>query len=70
MAGKRGGLHSYTVQEAQNSSMGQVGSVYLDTDGIGTFTGVTPGFDSVNEFDYPTRYGKINKLFGKLGQPQ
>ena len=28
MAGKRGGLHSYTVQEAQNSSMGQVGSVY------------------------------------------
>ena len=32
MAGKRGGLHSYTVQEAQNSSMGQVGSVYLDTD--------------------------------------
>ena len=37
MAGKRGGLHSYTVQEAQNSSMGQVGSVYLDTDGT-TFT--------------------------------
>ena len=31
MAGKRGGLHSYTVQEAQNSSMGQVGSVFLDT---------------------------------------
>ena len=28
MAGKRGGLHGYTVQEAQNSSMGQVGSVY------------------------------------------
>ena len=32
MAGKRGGLHSYTVQEAQNSSMGQVGSVFLDVD--------------------------------------
>ena len=44
--------------------------VYLGTDGIGTFSDVTPGFDSVNEFDYPTRYGKINKLFGKLGQPQ
>ena len=37
MASKRGGLQGYTVQEAQNSSMGQVGSVYLDTDGT-TFT--------------------------------
>lgn len=36
MAGK-GGLRSYTVQEAQNSSMGQVGSVFLDTGGT-TFT--------------------------------
>jgi len=36
MAGK-GGLQSYTVQEAQNSSMGQVGSVFLDTAGT-TFT--------------------------------
>ena len=40
MAGKRGGLHSYTVQEAQNSSMGQVGSVYLDT-AASTFTPTT-----------------------------
>jgi len=31
MASKRGGLQGYTVQEAQNSSMGQVGSVFLDT---------------------------------------
>ena len=31
------GLHSYTVQEAQNATMGQAGSVYLDTDGT-TFT--------------------------------
>ena len=31
------GLHEFTVQEAQNASMGQVGSVYLDTDGT-TFT--------------------------------
>ena len=28
MAGKRRGLHSYTVQEAQNASMGQAGSIY------------------------------------------
>jgi len=32
MATQNGGLKHYTVQEAQNSSMGQVGSVYLDTD--------------------------------------
>jgi len=31
MAGKRGGIHSYTVQEAQNAAMGQAGSVFLDT---------------------------------------
>ena len=37
MATQNGGLKHYTVQEAQNSSMGQVGSVYLDTDGT-TFT--------------------------------
>ena len=37
MAGNRGGLHGYTVQEAQNSSMGQVGTVFLDTDAT-TFT--------------------------------
>ena len=29
MAGK--GLHSYTVQEAQNATMGQAGSVFLDS---------------------------------------
>ena len=37
MAGKRGGLHSYTVQESQNASMGQVGSVVLNATGT-TFT--------------------------------
>ena len=37
MAGKRGGIHGYTVQEAQNAAMGQAGSVFLDTDGT-TFT--------------------------------
>jgi hypothetical protein len=39
MAGK--GLHSYTVQEAQNATMGQAGSVFLDATGT-TFT-PTPG---------------------------
>ena len=37
MARSKGGLQGYTVQESQNASMGQVGSVYLDTDGT-TFT--------------------------------
>tara|TARA_R100000808_G_scaffold7825_1_gene22547 strand:+ start:3111 stop:3452 length:342 start_codon:yes stop_codon:yes gene_type:complete len=31
MAGSRKGLHSYSVQEAQNAGLGQAGSVYLDT---------------------------------------
>tara|TARA_Y100000356_G_scaffold54472_1_gene43928 strand:+ start:10776 stop:11120 length:345 start_codon:yes stop_codon:yes gene_type:complete len=32
MAGNKGkGLHSYTVQEAQNATMGQAGSVFLDS---------------------------------------
>ena len=35
MAGK--GLHTYSVAEAQNATMGQKGSVFLDTDGT-TFT--------------------------------
>ena len=54
MAGKRGGLHSYTVQEAQNSSMGQVGSVYLDTDGT-TFTpsvGVVVAITMISDCDF------------------
>ena len=29
MAGKRGGLHSYTVQETQNATMGQAGSILV-----------------------------------------
>lgn len=45
--------------------------MFYKTDGIGTFTDVTPGWDTVNETGYPTRHGfKINKLFGELGQPQ
>ena len=54
MAGNRGGLHSYTVQEAQNSSMGQVGSVYLDTDGT-TFTpttGVVVAITMISDTDF------------------
>ena len=54
MAGNRGGLHSYTVQEAQNSQMGQVGSVYLDTDGT-TFTpstGVVVAITVVTDCDF------------------
>ena len=54
MAGNRGGLHSYTVQEAQNSSMGQVGSVYLDTDGT-TFTpskGVVVAITVLSDCDF------------------
>ena len=45
--------------------------MFYKTDGIGTFTDVTPGWDTVNEVGYPTRYGKIGKrLFGELGQVQ
>ena len=28
MAGKRGGLHNYTVQEGQNAALGQVGALF------------------------------------------
>ena len=54
MAGK--GLHSYTVQEAQNATMGQAGSVYLDADGT-TFTptsGVVVAITMVQETDFDT----------------
>ena len=52
MAGK--GLHSYTVQEAQNATMGQAGSVYLDTDGT-TFTpssGVIVAITMITDTDF------------------
>ena len=52
MAGK--GLHSYTVQEAQNATMGQAGSVYLDTDGT-TFTptsGVVVAITMIEDTDF------------------
>ena len=54
MAGKRGGLHSYSVQEAQNSQMGQVGSVFLDAAGT-TFTpssGVVVAITIVTDCDF------------------
>ena len=54
MAGK--GLHSYTVQEAQNATMGQAGSVYLDTDGT-TFTptsGVVVAITMISDTDFDT----------------
>jgi hypothetical protein len=57
MAGNKGkGLHSYTVQEAQNATMGQAGSVYLDTDGK-VFTptsGVVVAITMVQESDFDT----------------
>ena len=52
MAGK--GLHTYTVQEAQNATMGQAGSVYLDSIGT-TFTpttGVIVAITMVSETDF------------------
>ena len=50
------GLHSYTVQEAQNATMGQAGSVYLDTDGT-TFTptsGVVVAITMISDTDFDT----------------
>lgn len=50
------GLHSYTVQEAQNATMGQAGSVYLDTDGT-TFTptsGVVVAITMILDTDFDT----------------
>tara|TARA_R100000458_G_C8089420_1_gene120775 strand:+ start:99 stop:431 length:333 start_codon:yes stop_codon:yes gene_type:complete len=52
MAGK--GLHTYTVAEAQNATMGQVGSVFLDTDGT-TFTpssGIIVAITVVTDCDF------------------
>jgi len=52
MAGK--GLHQYTVQEAQNATMGQAGSVFLDSTGT-TFTptsGVIVAITMVDETDF------------------
>jgi len=45
MAGKRGGLHNYTVQEGQNATLGQSGSIQVQgTDPItclnGTFIAI------------------------------
>ena len=36
MAGK--GLHQYTVQEAQNAGLGQLGSIFLNTSNTDTIT--------------------------------
>lgn len=43
------GLHSYTVQEAQNATMGQVGSVFIDDTGqhTGIFVAISAIEDSV-----------------------
>lgn len=40
MAGKRGGLHNYTVQEGQNATLGQAGSLLTN--------------DTSNDIDAPT----------------
>ena len=57
MAGNKGkGLHSYTVQEAQNATMGQAGSVYLKTDGkvFPPTSGVVVAITMVQESDFDT----------------
>ena len=43
------GLHTYTVQEAQNAQMGQAGAVFIDDTGIhtGPFAAITAIEDSV-----------------------
>ena len=43
------GIHKYTVQEAQNASMGQAGSVFIDDTDIhtGLFVAITAIEDSV-----------------------
>ena len=43
------GIHKYTVQEAQNASMGQAGSVFIDDADIhtGLFVAITALVDSV-----------------------
>ena len=41
MADSRRGLHSYTVQEAQNASMGQAGSIFLNASNTDTLTAPT-----------------------------
>ena len=67
MAGK--GLHSYTVQEAQNATMGQAGSVYLDTDGT-TFTptsGVVVAITMISDTDFGSFINSNIKLHPTCG---
>ena len=69
MAGKRGGLHSYSVQEAQNSQMGQVGSAFLDTDGT-TFTpstGVVVAITVVTDCDFDVLIAEDPNKYFNIG---
>ena len=69
MAGNRGGLHSYTVQEAQNSQMGQVGSAFLDTDGT-TFTpstGVVVAITVVTDCDFDVLTAEDSTKYMNIG---
>ena len=48
MAGNRGGLHNYTVQEGQNAMLGQAGALLTndtsnDMDAVSAIDGVTIG---------------------------
>ena len=69
MAGNRGGLHSYTVQESQNSAMGQAGSVYLDTDAT-TFTptdGVIVAITMLADTDFDVLTAQDSARFISIG---
>jgi len=51
------GIHNYTVQEAQNASLGQAGSLFIDDDvqHTGSFTAITALDDSTLNVSGTTR---------------
>ena len=67
MAGK--GLHTYTVAEAQNATMGQMGSVFLDTAGT-TFTpssGIIVAITVVTDCDFDVLTAEDSAKYISLG---
>ena len=64
------GLHNYTVQEAQNATMGQVGSVYLDTDGTAftPSTGVVVAITMITDCGFDTLTAEDNSKYIEPGE--
>ena len=67
MAGNRGGIHNYSVQEAQNAALGQAGALLTNdaSNAIDAPTGTTwVALQMVDDVTFTTLTQESNKWFG------